>query len=90
MPLFGAGYLLAFTLLSLTLDQGMSLGVAYGTWSAAGVALTAVASRIFFEEHLTPVMILGLGLIIAGVLLIEVGAGPLGEPQLFRPDLELP
>ena len=29
----GIGYLLAFTLLSLTLDQGMSLGVAYGTWA---------------------------------------------------------
>ena len=70
----GAGYLLAFTLLSLTLDQGMSLGVAYGTWAAAGVALTAVGSRILFKEHLTPVMTLGLGLIIAGVLLIELGA----------------
>jgi small multidrug resistance pump len=70
----GAGYLLAFTLLSLTLNQGMGLGVAYGTWAAAGVALTAVASRIFFKEHLTPVMIIGLGLIIAGVLLIELGA----------------
>ena len=52
----GVGYLLAFTLLSLALDQGMNLGVAYGTWAAAGVALTAVASRIFFKEHLTPVM----------------------------------
>ncbi|WP_353710666.1 SMR family transporter [Arthrobacter sp. K5] len=70
----GAGYLLAFTLLSLTLDQGMNLGVAYGTWAAAGVALTAIASRILFKEHLTPVMIAGLGLIIAGVLLIELGA----------------
>jgi small multidrug resistance pump len=58
----GIGYLLAFTLLSLTLDQGMNLGVAYGTWAAAGVALTAVASRIFFKEHLTPVMIFGLSL----------------------------
>jgi small multidrug resistance pump len=70
----GVGYLLAFTLLSLTLDQGMSLGVAYGTWAAAGVALTAVASRIFFKELLTPVMAVGLGLIIVGVLLIELGA----------------
>lgn len=70
----GIGYLLAFTLLSLALDQGMSLGVAYGTWAASGVALTAVASRIFFKEHLTPVMMVGLGLIIAGVLLIELGA----------------
>ncbi|RKO23811.1 QacE family quaternary ammonium compound efflux SMR transporter [Pseudarthrobacter phenanthrenivorans] len=68
------GYVLAFTLLTLTLDQGMSLGVAYGIWAAAGVALTAVGSRVFFKETITPVMMLGLGLIIGGVLLIELGA----------------
>lgn len=68
------GYVLAFTLLTLTLDQGMSLGVAYGIWAAAGVALTAVGSRVFFKESITPVMMLGLGLIIGGVLLIELGA----------------
>ncbi|MET1085790.1 MAG: SMR family transporter [Arthrobacter sp.] len=68
------GYFLAFTLLTLTLDQGMSLGVAYGIWAAAGVALTALGSRVFFKEAITPIMLLGLGLIIGGVLLIELGA----------------
>lgn len=68
------GYALAFTLLSLALGQGMNLGVAYGTWASAGVALTAIASRILFKEQLTPVMTAGLGLIIAGVLVIELGA----------------
>lgn len=75
----GVGYFLAFTLLTLTLDQGMSLGVAYGIWAAAGVALTAVASRVFFKETITPVMMLGLGLIIGGVLLIELGAAHQGS-----------
>jgi small multidrug resistance pump len=70
----GAGYLLAFTFLTLTLARGMSLGVAYGIWAAVGVALTAVGSRIIFKEPLTPVMVLGLGLIMGGVLLIELGA----------------
>lgn len=70
-----AGYLLAFTFLTLALRQGMGLGVAYGIWAAAGVALTAVAGRVLFGEPLTRVMVLGLGLIMAGVLLIELGAG---------------
>lgn len=70
----GAGYTLAIALLSLTLEQGMSLGVAYGIWAAAGVALTAIASRILFKERLTPVMIAGLVFIMAGVLLIELSA----------------
>ncbi len=70
-----AGYLLAFTFLALALRDGMGLGVAYGIWAAAGVALTAVAGRVLFGEPLTRVMVLGLGLIMAGVLLIELGAG---------------
>ncbi|MDN3226027.1 SMR family transporter [Kocuria rhizophila] len=69
-----AGYLTAFTLLAAVLAQGMALGVAYGIWAAAGVALTAVISRIFFKEPLTWVMSLGLVLIVGGVLLIETGA----------------
>ena len=67
------GYVTAFVLLSLALADGLALGVAYGIWAAAGVALTAVASRFFFREPLTPLMSCGIALIIAGVLLIELG-----------------
>jgi small multidrug resistance pump len=68
------GYLLAFVFLACTLAQGMGLGVVYGVWAAAGVALTAIACRIFFKERLTLVMTIGIGLVIVGVLLIETGA----------------
>ncbi|TRW83397.1 QacE family quaternary ammonium compound efflux SMR transporter [Mycolicibacterium sp. 018/SC-01/001] len=67
-------YLIAFTLLSASLRHGMPLGIAYGIWAAAGVALTAAASRILFREPLTPTMLAGMGLIVAGVLLVELGA----------------
>ncbi len=70
----GVGYLAAFTFLSLALGAGMPLGVAYGIWSAVGVALTAVFSRVFFRESLTGLMVLGIILIIGGVLLIELGS----------------
>ncbi|WP_106398421.1 DMT family transporter [Actinocorallia populi] len=69
-----AGYLAAFAFLTLALSGGMALGVAYGVWAASGVALTALASRALFGEPLTKVMSLGIGIIIAGVLLIELGA----------------
>jgi small multidrug resistance pump len=69
-----AGYIAAFVLLTLTLKQGMGIGVAYGIWAACGVALTAVASRAFFGEPLTNVMLAGIALIIGGVLLVELGA----------------
>ena len=72
--LMAIGYAAAFAALATSLSLGMPLGVAYGIWAAAGVALTALASRIFFAEPLTRVMLLGIALIMAGVLLIEIGA----------------
>ncbi|OYO20497.1 QacE family quaternary ammonium compound efflux SMR transporter [Enemella evansiae] len=69
-----AGYLMAFTFLSLALHGGIPLGIAYGIWAATGVALTALLAKPLFGEPLTPVMGLGIGLIIAGVLAVELGA----------------
>jgi small multidrug resistance pump len=72
--LVAAGYLVAFTMLSFSLGEGMPLGVAYGIWTAAGVALTAVFGRVIFKQRFTWVMALGIAFIMGGVLLIEVGA----------------
>ena len=71
--LVGLGYAAAFVFLSLTLRVGMPLGIAYGIWGAAGVALTAILSLVLFAEPLTPVMITGIVFIMAGVILVEVG-----------------
>ncbi|WP_257160602.1 DMT family transporter [Corynebacterium cystitidis] len=67
-------YVLSYSALSVTLALGMPLGVAYGIWTAAGVALTAVIGRIVFGERFTWVMGLGVVLVMAGVLLVETGA----------------
>ena len=61
-------------MLVVVLGQGVALGVAYGIWAAAGVAITAIISRLFFKEPLTWIMGLGIALIVGGVLLIEIGA----------------
>ncbi|GAB16789.1 putative drug resistance transporter [Gordonia effusa NBRC 100432] len=68
------GYVAAFILLTLVLRRGMALGVAYGVWGASGVALTAVASTLIFDETFTGLMGVGLILIIGGVLLVENGS----------------
>ena len=68
------GYIASFVFLALVLRRGFGLGVAYGIWGATGVALTAVFSAVLFGEALTTVMILGLGCIIAGVVLVEAGS----------------
>jgi small multidrug resistance pump len=61
-----------FYLLWLSLSLGMPVGIAYGVWTACGVALVAVIARYLFAEPLTWVMVLGIVLIIAGVLAIEM------------------
>ncbi len=68
------GYLASFYLLWLTLRLGMHVGIAYGVWTACGVALVAVAARVLFREPLTWLMVAGIGLIVAGVLTIEMVA----------------
>ena len=66
-------YVLAFVMLALVLGAGMPIGIAYGIWAAAGVALTAVLGRILFKEPLTTVMGAGIAAIVVGVLTIELG-----------------
>ena len=68
------GYVLAFALLSQALTRGMGIGVAYGVWAAAGVALVATVGAVFLGEGMTWVQVGGIALVIAGVLALELGA----------------
>lgn len=67
------GYITAFTLLSLVLKRGMSIGIAYGIWAAAGVALVALIGAAFLGDGLTGIQIGGLVLVAAGVVALEAG-----------------
>lgn len=67
-----AGYIASFVLLWLTLKLGMHVGIAYGIWTACGVAVVAVAAKVLFGEPLTTAMAFGIVLIVAGVLTIEI------------------
>ncbi|MEW2379227.1 SMR family transporter [Micromonospora sp. NPDC047812] len=68
------GYTLSFVLISLVLREGMPIGVAYGIWAASGVTLTALLAALLFGDALTWVMGLGFAVIVAGVLLVELGS----------------
>lgn len=67
---------IALFLLTRLLRGGMPLSVAYGIWGAGGVSVTAVASALVLGESFTPLMGVGIVLVIAGVLLVEFGAAP--------------
>ena len=68
------GYTGSLWLLSIVLDRGMPVGVAYGIWAAIGVVLTAIMGTVLFGEMLGTVQIVGIGAIVVGVLLVELGS----------------
>lgn len=68
------GYAGAFALLTLVLRLGVPVGVAYGIWGAGGTAGTAVLATAIFDDPFTWPIVAGIGLIIAGVLLVELGS----------------
>ena len=69
-----SGYCGSFVLLAVCLRLGLPIGVTYGLWGAAGVVLTALLSALIFAEALTPLMVVGIALIVAGVLVVELGS----------------
>jgi small multidrug resistance pump len=76
-----AGYVAAFAFLAVCLRLGMQIGVAYGIWGAGGVTVTAVLSAVIYGEPLTALMGLGIALIIAGVLTVELGSQHAQRPE---------
>jgi small multidrug resistance pump len=65
-----AGYATAFYFLSLTL-RTMPLGIAYAVWSAVGIALVSVIGWFLYRQSLDAPAIIGIGLIMAGVVVIN-------------------
>ena len=65
------GYGISFWLLALVLRE-MSIGATYAVWSAVGTALIAVVGVFAFGEPATALKVASLGLIIIGVVGLNV------------------
>jgi len=72
-PIVAVGYIFAFIMLSLTLQKGVPLGIAYAIWAGVGVVAVAIISWLVFHETLTWQQILGMVLVAGGVVLLEAG-----------------
>ncbi len=75
------GYVVSFVMLTLVLRAGMPVGGAYGIWGALGTAVTAVLAAALFGDPFTWPIVAGIGLIIAGVLLVEFGSHRAGAAE---------
>ena len=66
------GYGAAFYFLSLTLKT-IPVGVAYAIWSGAGIVLISTAAAwLLYGQKLDAAAIIGMGLIVTGVLVIQL------------------
>lgn len=65
------GYGLSFYLLSLSLKV-MPIGTAYALWSGIGIILTVLAGMILWHEPMDWARGIGIFLIIAGIILINL------------------
>lgn len=61
----------AFYLLSQVIKV-IPLSIAYAIWGGAGMSLTALIAYMFFKQTLDFPAILGIGLIISGVIVINL------------------
>jgi small multidrug resistance pump len=66
-----AGYGLAFFFLSLTL-RTIPLGVAYAIWAGVGVALVALVGWVVYQQSLGVAELIGIGLIVSGVVVLNL------------------
>ena len=65
------GYVVAFYFLSLTL-RTMPVGIAYAIWSGVGIVLISLAGWLLYRQLLDLPAIVGMGLIMAGVIVINL------------------
>lgn len=65
------GYAASFYCLSIVLKT-IPVGIAYAIWSGVGIILIAIIGLVVFKQHLDLPAIIGLGMIIAGVVIINV------------------
>ena len=64
-------YAISFYLLSLTL-RSIPVGIVYAVWSGVGIVLLALIGALFFKQTLDTPAIIGVGLILAGVVVINL------------------
>lgn len=66
-----AGYSLAFYCLSHSM-RSVPVGVGYAVWSGVGIVLITAIAWVWFKQTLDTPALLGMGLILAGVLVINL------------------
>lgn len=65
------GYAIAFWMLILVV-RTIPVGIAYAIWAGLGIVLVSVAAMFIYQQKLDLPAILGMGLIVSGVVVIQL------------------
>lgn len=65
------GYAISFWMLSLVVKT-IPVGVAYAVWAGLGIVLVSFAATFIYQQRLDLPAMLGMGLIVAGVMVIQL------------------
>ncbi len=68
-------YALSIIALTFAVNR-LDVSVAYAVWSGMGTALVAVIGLWYFQESLTSIKVVALGLIIVGVVMLHLASEP--------------
>ncbi|HBZ94181.1 MAG TPA: multidrug DMT transporter [Pseudomonas sp.] len=65
------GYGIAFWMLTLVV-RTIPVGIAYAIWAGLGIVLVSVAAMFIYQQKLDLPAVLGMGLIVSGVVVIQL------------------
>lgn len=68
-----AGILGSTALIGQATVSGMSLAVAYGVWTGAGIGFATLGGVALFGDQLDRRQVVGLGLVLVGVIVLNLG-----------------
>ena len=72
------GYGISFYFMTLVL-RTIPIGITYAVWSGVGIVLIAVAGAIFYKQIPDLPALIGMGLIVAGVIVIHLFSETVGH-----------
>ncbi|APU28717.1 small multidrug resistance pump [Pseudomonas sp. NFACC19-2] len=65
------GYAIAFWMLILVV-RTIPVGIAYAIWAGLGIVLVSIAAMFIYQQKLDLPAVLGMGLIVSGVVVIQL------------------
>src|SRR5690606_39163527 len=72
------GYGISFWMLSLVVKT-IPVGIAYAVWAGLGIVLVSIAALVIYQQRLDLPALLGMALIVAGVVVIQLFSSTAGH-----------